>query len=55
MDAYRRLRVNGEQPRQIDGSAAIEARANTKFEVVSGRVIADPVERRITDSLFQEA
>lgn len=55
MDAYKRLRMNGLQPKQIDGSARIEAKADTTFEVASGRLIRDPSERRQTESLFQEA
>ncbi len=31
--AYKRLRQDGTQPRQIDGSAMIEARANEKWQV----------------------
>lgn len=39
MAAYRRLRANGEQPRGIDGSARLEARANTSTELEMGKVM----------------
>lgn len=38
MDAYKRLRQDGLQPRKIDGSARIEAKAETRFQVESGHV-----------------
>ena len=39
--AYRRLRKQGLQPKSIDGSARIEARAETKAEVELGKIIED--------------
>jgi hypothetical protein len=36
MPAYRRLRENGVQPRQIDGSAELEAKASTQAEIEIG-------------------
>ena len=38
MPAYKRLRKNGLQPKQIDGSAELEKRAETKVEVETGRL-----------------
>ncbi len=38
MPAYKRLRKNGLQPRQIDGCAEIERRATTAEQVETGRV-----------------
>lgn len=38
MDAYKRLRNDGLQPKQIDGSARIEARATEKYQVETGLV-----------------
>jgi hypothetical protein len=38
MPAYKRLRANGLQPRQIDGCAEIERRATTAEQVETGRV-----------------
>ena len=40
-DAYKRLRWDGEQPKNIKGAAALEARANESFEISTGRVVAD--------------
>ena len=36
LDAYRRLRMNGTQPKQIDGAAKIEARATDSWQVETG-------------------
>ena len=38
MDAYKRLRNDGLQPRKIDGAAKVEARAKNEFQVESGHV-----------------
>ena len=38
MDAYKRIRKQGLQPRTIDGSAALEARANNRLEVEMGHL-----------------
>lgn len=38
MDAYKRLRQEGLQPKQIDGAARVEAKADTRFQVESGHV-----------------
>jgi len=38
MPAYKRLRKNGLQPRQIDGCAEIERRATTAEQVETGRI-----------------
>jgi len=37
MPAYKRLREQGLQPPRIDGCAKLEAQADTRFEVESGR------------------
>lgn len=37
-EAYKRLRRNGEQPPTIAGSADLEARAETSFEISTGAV-----------------
>jgi hypothetical protein len=34
--AYKRLRDDGVQPKNIDGSATVEARANEKWQVETG-------------------
>lgn len=36
LDAYRRLRSNGQQPKQIDGAAKIESRAQESWQVETG-------------------
>lgn len=38
MAAYKRLRQDGVQPAKIDGSANVEKKAETKFQVESGFV-----------------
>lgn len=44
-DAYKRLRMNGQQPKHIEGSAALEAQANESFEISHGQIEPDPVRR----------
>lgn len=39
MDAYKRLRRDGEQPDKIDGAAHLEARADSRIELQSGQVM----------------
>ena len=36
LDAYKRLRQDGVQPRKIDGSANVEKRAEEKWQVETG-------------------
>jgi len=36
LDAYKRLRNDGTQPKKIDGSAEVEKRADEKWQVESG-------------------
>ena len=38
LDAYTRFRKNGVQPKGVNGAAAMEQAAHTKFEVESGRL-----------------
>lgn len=38
LDAYKRMRQNGVQPRKIDGSAKVEKRAEEKWQVETGIV-----------------
>lgn len=44
MPAYRRLRKDGLQPRQIDGSADLEAKASDPLEVTMGHVFGSKAE-----------
>ena len=36
LDAYKRLRMNGQQPKQIDGAANVESRATDAWQVQTG-------------------
>jgi hypothetical protein len=38
LDAYHRLRQNGQQPRHIDGAAVVEKRAEENWQVATGIV-----------------
>lgn len=38
-DAYKRLRRDGLQPRDIDGCAALEAKANHPMEIAMGKTL----------------
>ena len=53
MDAYRRLRVAGEQPARIDGAASIERHAETKLEVTRSTLLNDR-QRRQVETLRRE-
>lgn len=46
MPAYYRMRMQGLQPPQIDGSARLEAKAADRFEIEYGRLASDSVERK---------
>lgn len=39
MDAYKRMRDQGVQPRAVAGAAEMEARANTKTELKMGKIM----------------
>jgi hypothetical protein len=54
MDAYQRLRRQGLQPRNVFGSAEVEAQANSKFEVEHS-VIMPPGIRKEMESRMAEA
>lgn len=36
LDAYHRLRLNGQQPKNIDGAAIVEKRADENWQVATG-------------------
>lgn len=36
LDAYHRLRLDGQQPKNIDGSAIVEKRADENWQVATG-------------------
>lgn len=47
--AYKRLRRDGLQPKRIDGSATVEARANSQFDIDLGHVVPKSQEARIRE------
>jgi hypothetical protein len=49
MPAYKRLRKNGLQPKSIDGSAALEARATTAAEVESRPNVEKLIQRGVAE------
>lgn len=53
-DAYKRLRADGFQPKHINGSAELEARATTRFEVESSQVFDDPAKGREALDVFSD-
>lgn len=53
--AYKRLRDQGLQPRSVKGAAEIEARASSKFEVESGRVLPPKVAKRVDSAVIEAA
>lgn len=52
--AYKRLRSQGLQPRRIDGSAEIEAKASTRVEVESGKIL-NPRKKRQLESITENS
>ena len=55
MDAYKRLRKNGVQPPSINGSARLEAKAEEKHEVESGKTFATATRRKRGMGLVRDA
>ena len=53
MGAYYRLRMSGTQPRQINGSAQLEAHAESQIEVESGQLL-NKKQRSQTMSLMSD-
>lgn len=54
MAAYKALREQGLQPKRIDGSAALQAGATTRYEVeMAGRVM-DPRDAKLAESVHAE-
>lgn len=45
--AYKRMRDEGLQPKSLKGAAEIEKRATTRFEVESGRILPEPLAKRM--------
>lgn len=53
-EAYKRLRKDGMQPMKIDGSADLESRATTKFEVNSGMVFDNAAQGKEALDFFSD-
>jgi hypothetical protein len=51
-DAYKRMRRDGEQPKHINGSAQLEAKANESFEITWGRTVRDTQDRKEMAAAF---
>lgn len=54
MAAYKRLRQDGVQPPAINGSANLEARAESSLEVNSGHTFATTASRKRNESLIKD-
>jgi len=50
MPAYKRLREQGYQPPRIDGSAALESQASSRFEIESGKAFPGQ-EKKVADAV----
>ena len=48
--ASKRMRDEGLQPKSVKGSAAIEARASSVFEVESGRILPERDAKRVDEA-----
>ena len=55
MDAYKRLRKDGVQPPSINGAARLEAKAEEKHEVNSGKTFATATSRKRGMGLVRDA
>jgi hypothetical protein len=55
MDAYKRLRISGVQPKQIGGSAEIEAQATEKWEAEHGVIMRRKVRKEFIPRLTETA
>lgn len=51
MGAYKHLRRDGLQPKQIDGCAELESRATDRFEVELGHLIPDKDKPAVREGL----
>lgn len=51
MEAYRRLRHNGIQPKRIDDSAELETRATDQFEVEMAKIVPKENKRAVQEAL----
>jgi hypothetical protein len=51
MPAYKRLRQQGLQPRDIDGCAELEARAETVREIEAGQLLTPSQRKQVSEML----
>ena len=51
MPAYKRLRANGLQPKNIDGCAELEKRATDRFEVEMGHLFSEKEKPAIREGM----
>lgn len=51
MNAYKRMREHGIQPKNIGGSAEIEAQASTQWEVEHKMILSDPVRKQFASRI----
>lgn len=49
--AYKRLRADGFQPKHINGSAQLEAQAETRYEIESGQLFTGPAQQGMRDAV----
>ena len=54
-DAYKRMRDEGLQPKALKGAARIEKRANSRFEVESGRILPEALSKRVDAAVVEAA
>lgn len=50
-EAYKRLRRDGFQPKNINGSAQLEAQAGTRYEIESGQLFTGPAQQGMRDAV----
>lgn len=51
MNAYKRMREHGIQPKNIYGSAEVEAKASTQWEVEHKLILSDPVRKQFASRI----
>lgn len=52
MAAYKRLRQSNVQPKNVNGSALLESRATSEFEVAAGQILPDRKSVKLTESVL---
>ena len=54
MAAYKELRRQGVQPKNVNGSANLARDASTTFEIESGRILPDKRAVKLTESVLKD-